>query len=320
MATRRIEKHIVCLGGGIGTVNLIKGLHNHCENVTVVLSMADDGGSAGRLRRLYKIPPPGDLVSCMAGCLQSKNPSVASLLTYRFPGDRYAKDSDLSGHKLGNLIFAALYNTTKDLDKTIHAFQELFTIQGHFLPATEKNVSISAKTKKGEKIIGETNIDLGKGKSRIIDKIFLHPKNAKANPETLKAIKNADVLIAGPGDLYTTILPVLIVPEISIAIQQSKAQKIFVVNITNKPFETKNYTSASYVAAITKHLGLFPFNHVLVNDNHLIAIPKKYHRYAYAAVGNTDYPATLHKTDLVDESFPLYHDSQKLANAIRNLI
>lgn len=311
------NKKVVCLGGGVGTANLIKGLKEYFNNIAVVLSMADDGGSSGRLRRMYNIPPPGDLVSCMAALID-KNSYIYKLLSYRFEGDRYGKDSDLPGHKLGNLMMVALRDITGNFEKAIEIFQKTFQVKGIFLPATSENVSISAKTIEGKKIYGETKIDLGKyeGK-RILDKVFLEPQNAKANPEAIKRIKEADVIIAGPGDLYTTILPVLIIEELKNELKKSKAVKFFVVNVANKPFETKGYGVDDYINAVKRHLGFFPFDRVVVNSNFSIKIPRKY-KYQYVSINNLNLNEGIKivRGDIVDENFSIYHNSSKLAKEI----
>ena len=313
-----LQKKIVCLGGGIGTVNLITGLKDYFDNITVVVSMADDGGSSGRLRRLYNVPPPGDLVSCMAAFEAGNNPVISKMLTYRFRGDRYGKDADLSGQKLGNLIIIALRDITGNFDKAIELFQKTFHVKGVFLPATSQNVNISAKTIEGKMIYGETKIDLGKYKGkRILERVYLEPTRAQANPKVIDSIKRADIIIAGPGDLYTTILPVLIVGKIKEALKKCRALKIFIVNVANKPFETKGYNVFDYIKAIKKHLDDFPFDKVIVNSNFTPKIPKKY-RYHYIDINhqskNSKY--NIVKGDIINEEFPLYHNPVKLAKII----
>ncbi|OGH14693.1 MAG: hypothetical protein A2687_01310 [Candidatus Levybacteria bacterium RIFCSPHIGHO2_01_FULL_38_26] len=314
------DKKIVCLGGGIGTVNLIKGFKGRFDEISVVVSMADNGGSSGRLRRLYNVPPPGDIVSCMAAV--AKNPIISNLLTYRFKGDRYGKDEVLFGQKLGNLVMIALQDLTSSFDEAIKLFQKIFGIKGVFLPATSEDVNISAKTIEGKLIYGEEKIDLGKYRGkRILDKVYLHPSDAKANPIVLKNIEEADVVIAGPGDLYTTILPVLIVKNIKEALVKSKAIKIFVVNVANKPFETRGYSVDDYIEAVEKHLGVFPFDRVIVNDNFSPKIPNIY-RYKYVNIEskNNHNGIKIIKKDIINEEFPLYHNSSKLAKTIlRNI-
>lgn len=311
-----VNKKIVCLGGGVGTANLIRGLKKYFEDITVVLSMADEGGSSGRLRRLYNIPPPGDLVSCMAA-LTDKDSYTYKLLSYRFLGDRYGKDADLPGQKLGNLIIVALRDITGSFEKAISLFQKTFKIKGRFLPVTLGNVTIYARTIEGKLIYGEEKIDLGKysGK-RILDKVFLKPQNAKSNTAALKSIKEGDIIIAGPGDLYTTILPVLIVEGIKEELKKSRALKIFVVNVANKPFETKGYSLQDYINSIERHLGFFPFDKVVVNNNFSAKIPSKY-KYQYVPVDDSiKSNIKIVKADMVDENFAIYHNSLKLAKTI----
>lgn len=313
-----VNKKVVCLGGGVGTANLIKGLREFFTNITVVVSMADDGGSSGRLRRLYNIAPPGDLVSCMAVLAESNNSYLSRLLTYRFSGDRYGKDTDLPGHKLGNLIMVAMRDVTGSFDKAIALFQKTFEIHGVFLPATSDNVSISARTIEGKRIFGETKIDMGEysGK-RILEKVFLEPRDTKANSKVVKALKTCDVIIAGPGDLYTTILPVLIIKDIKEELKKSRALKIFVVNVANKPFETKGYNVNDYIEAVKRHLGSFPFDKIIANSNFSVEIPKKY-KYQFVGLLASDNlnGSQIITNDLVDETFPLYHNSSKLAKTI----
>lgn len=313
-----VDRKIVCLGGGIGTVNLVKGLRNYFSDITVVISMADDGGSSGRLRRLYNIPPPGDLVSCMAAFIKDGKSNISDLLTYRFEGDRYGSDKELGGQKLGNLILTAMTRLTGDFEEAIEFFKKTFNIPGTFLPATKHAVSISAKTIEGKIIHREENIDLGKynGK-RVLEEVFLEPKDAQVNPLLIESIKKADVIVAGPGDLYTTILPVLIVKGVKEALLESSAMKIFIVNIANKPFETKGYDVNDYLKAIKRHLGVFPFGKILVNNNYAFKIPSKY-KYKFVNADGIEESRDLKiiKSDLVDEKFPLYHSSEKLAKMI----
>lgn len=312
------NKKIVCLGGGIGSVNLIKGLFDYTSDITTVISLADNGGSAGRLRRLYNTYPLGDIVSCIAALSDKQDPFISELLTYRFPGDRYAKDTHLEGHKAGNLLLFAMLQLTGNLSEAIDRFKKLFHVQGEFLPATNDVVSLSAITIEGKEILGEEKIDLGKYQGKkILEKVMLHPADAKANPEVIKAIHEADALIFGPGDLYTNILPVMVVREIAEAIKTAAAKKFFVVNIANKPFETRNYTAADFVKAVEKHIGSFPFTYLVLNNNFSVTIPQKY-KYTYVKYKKDTLPENIQliQEDLVNSEFPLYHDSNKLAKVI----
>lgn len=315
------NKKIVCLGGGIGTVNLLKGLRKYTSDISVVVSMADEGGSAGRLRRLYDVSPAGDIVSCLAAFAEKKNKSLAKFLTYRFPGDRYSRDGELSGHKMGNLMMVAAQEITGSFEGAIELMKKLFQVTNSIIPATIDPVLIKATTIDGVEVVGEENIDLGKydGK-RILDRVYIVSQNPKASGEALVALQKADVVIAGPGDLYTTILPVLIIPEIERALKKITNTKIFIVNVANKPFETKGYNVPDFLSAINKHLGAFPFDKVVVNNNFSLPIPKPY-QYSYVGlelekIQRKMKSVSFAQADLVSKRFPLYHDSDKLADLV----
>ena len=315
------NKKIVCLGGGIGTVNLIRGLKIYTDQITVVVSMADDGGSAGRLRRFYGVPPPGDLVSCIAA-LSNTTPLMRDLLTYRFSGDRHGSDNSLPGHKLGNLILVALTSLTGDFGKAVSEMQKIFKTSGSILPSTIESVSIWAKTSVGEKVYREENIDLGRFTGKI-QRLHIKPSKPRAPKEVVRAIEEADGIIAGPGDLYTTILPVLLVPEIIKSIKNASAKKIFVVNVANKMFETPKYSILDYVKAIDKHCGSRVFTHFLTNSNFKPKIPKKFElQYEYVSEYENKASADIKliKKDLVDENFPIYHSCEKLAKLVFDTI
>lgn len=312
------DQKIVCLGGGIGTVQLLRGLRPYSKNITVVCSMADDGGSGGRLRRLFSIPPPGDLINCLAA-LSDAEPILRELLTFRFAGNRWGKDYSLEGQKLGNLILVALTSLSGSFEKGLKEAERLFLCHGQILPATQENVSIWAKTVEGKHIFGEENIDFGKYNGiRALSEVHLEPRKVSTPVAVLTAIKEADLIIAGPGDLYTTILPVLIVPQIRQAIKNSPACKIFVVNVANKPFETPHYKISDYLAALKKHCGEVLFDYVLVNTNFKPKLPPKLN-YEYVAATDAKIPkfkVKVVKRDLVEETFPLYHNPEKIARAI----
>lgn len=311
-------KRIVCLGGGVGTVNLVRGLRRFFDDITVVVSMADDGGSGGRLRRLFSIPPPGDLINCLSA-LSDAEPVLRQLLTYRFEGDRWGRDDSLAGHKLGNLILVALTKIYGDFDRALSEAMRLFSCHGKILPATVENVSIWARTSDGKKIVGEETIDLGKYDGhRQLSEVHLEPARASSSLWVQEALRKADVIIAGPGDLYTTLLPVMLVTDIRRLLRNSRAKKIFVVNVANKPFETPKYSVADYLQAIEHHLNFFPFRYVVINSNFKPSMPAKLN-YTYVTERGTISPSLRVKVirgNLVDTQFPLYHDSEALAKKI----
>lgn len=311
-----VNKKIVCLGGGIGTVNLITGLSPLVEDITVIVSMADDGGSTGRLRRLYSIPPPGDLVSCIAAMSESDE-TMKKLLGYRFKGERYGADESLGGHKLGNLMMVGLTSIMGDFTKALSQMQKIFKTRGKILPATTEPVSIWAETSVGERVDREENIDLGRF-TGTIEKLHLKPNNPTTSAEVINAITSGDLIIAGPGDLYSTILPVLLVPGILNAIKKSKAKKLYIVNVANKLFETPNYKVNDYMKAVANHCGVNVFDSVLMNNNATPQIPDRYKRqYEFVPLNyekNKNYVVIA--KDIINTKFPLYHDSEKLAKAI----
>ncbi|HZE87850.1 MAG TPA: gluconeogenesis factor YvcK family protein [Methylomirabilota bacterium] len=310
---------IVCLGGGIGTSTLLKGLKLYNPKLTVVTSMVDDGGSSGRIRKGYNMMPPGDIISCIAALIPDEQKELAELLTYRFPGfDKTNKT--LGGHKLGNLIMLAEFLRTGDFYKALAKTKEIFGITAELFPATDIRTHLSATTKDGRRIHTEETLDLALYSEPYgLKKIYVSPKNAPVNEKIITNIMQADIIISGPGDLYTNQLPVLVVPKIKEAFLKSPAKKIFVLNIANKPFETKNFTLKNFLVAITDHLGTFPFDTIIANNNHTLKIPKKY-RYKYIKIDKefTEHkqPFTLIQKDLVNEDFPLYHNAKKLAEVV----
>jgi len=307
---------VVCLGGGVGTANLLHGIKDYFLDINAVVSMADDGGSAGRLRRYYKIPPTGDIVNCMIA-LSNADRTMLDLLKFRFPGERYGPDNILPGQKIANLMFAALILNNKNINDAIAKMKEIFQVSASIYPSTLSSVSLSAKTSTGHIVKREENIDLGNFKGKI-KQLYIYPKNPKVDERAIEAIKNADVIIAGPGDLYTTILPVLIVPAIIDEIKKSKAKKIFVVNVANKFFETPNYSVSDFISAIKKHCGSLLFDTFLINNNTSFSIPEEFKdQYSVAPLkADKDNKVNCVYADLVDKNFPLYHDSTKLAKTI----
>lgn len=314
---------IVCLGGGVGTVQLVRGLRKYSKNITVVCSMADDGGSGGRLRRLYSVPPPGDLINCLAA-LSDTEPILQKLLTYRFPGDRWGSDHSLGGQKMGNLLLVSLTKILGDFGLALSTLERIFNSHGKILPATRENVSIWAETTDGKIIEGEEKIDLGRyGGTRSLRQVHLKPKNVTAPDEVKVSLKSADLVIVGPGDLYTTLLPVLLVPDIQRGVINSRAFKIYIVNVANKPFETPNYKLSNYLEAIVIHCPKLNFDCLLVNKNQTPKLPPKL-KYQYVEVDyRKSYPKFWGRVviaDLIDANYPLYHNPEKLAKTILSVV
>lgn len=317
------RKSIVCLGGGVGTAQVLKGLRDYPYDLTAIVSMADDGGSAGRLRRAFQVLPPGDLVNCLAA-LSDEESTLKQLFTYRFAGKRYGKDTDLGGHKLGNLIFVALTDIYKgDTNKALVEFSKIISSRGRVLPATLGDVNIWATTTSGKKVYGEENIDLGKyHDDQTLKKVHLDPPKVKAYKAATNSLKLAHTIIVGPGDLFSTVMPVLIVPQIKKLLTTKDAIKIFIINIANKPFETTGFTVRQYVSTIKNHIGRDIFDKILINTNHSPKIPKEL-KYRYVANDLAKSDVNTNKIvegDFIDTNFPIYHNSSKIAAALQKII
>lgn len=317
-------KKIVCLGGGVGTATILKGLKYSNFDLTAIVSMADDGGSAGRLRRAFSIPPPGDLVNCLAALSQEES-VIKELFLYRFKGERYGRDMELGGQKLGNLIFVALCDIYKgNTSRAVEEFSRIISSKGRVLPATIGNVNIWAITEDGVKVVGEENIDLGNynSKSRSLKEVHLDPPNIKAYKESLTAINNANILIVGPGDLFSTVLPVLLVSQIKELLQRSTAKKVFITNITNKPFETAHFSASNYLKVFEIQIPKLKFDRIIINTNQKSKIPKNlnYHYVKFDESNLNAYQEQIITGDFVNSSYPLYHDSVKIAKVIEDII
>jgi len=316
------ELKIVCLGGGVGTSNLLRGLKKYPVHLTVVTSMVDDGGSSGRIRKAYNMMPPGDIISCIAALIPDEQEELRQLLIYRFPGDGET-DNAIDGHKLGNLIMLAEFLRTNDFYKALEKTKEIFGVTADLFPATDTRTDLSALTNDGRTIHTEETLDLALYSEPYgLKKIFVTPIDAPVNEKMIQNILDADVIISGPGDLYTNQLPVLVIPKIKEAFLSSKAKKFFVLNIANKPFETKDFTLQNFIEAFKEHLGTFPFDTVVANNNKSLPIPAKY-RYQYIDVNEElkkNQSFTLVEKDLVNEDFPISHNPQKLAEAIMEQI
>jgi uncharacterized cofD-like protein len=246
---------------------------------------------------------------------------MKKLLTYRFAGDRYGSDDSLGGHKLGNLMMVALTSIMGDFSKALAILQEMFKIRGRVLPSTTESVSLWAETSTGEKVKREENIDLGRFTGSI-KKLHLEPADPSTSEDVISAILKADLIIAGPGDLYSTILPVLLIRGVIDAVKKSDAKKLYVVNVANKLFETPNYKVNDYIKAIEDHCGDNVFKYILINNNVSSPIPDKYKKqYEFVPL---DYEKgenySVVAADILDTEFPLYHDSVKLAKAVMEKI
>lgn len=249
---------IVAVGGGTGLSMLLSGAKNITNNLTAIVSVGDDGGSSGRLREEMGILPPGDIRHCITALADDED-LVNKLFKYRF-----TNGEGLEGHSFGNLFLTALYDITGDMVSAVRASSRVLSIRGRVLPATLDDMKLVAEMEDGRIIHGESTIPEAHGK---IKRLFTEPANCKALPDVIQAIRDAELIILGPGSLYTSVIPNLLVKEISEEIIKSKAKKIYVCNIMTQPGETDNYTVSDHLKALIKHAGSSKIvDAVLVND------------------------------------------------------
>ena len=249
--------NIVAIGGGTGLSTLLKGLKNYSSNITAIVTVSDDGGSSGLLRKQLGVQPPGDIRNCLAA-LSNEEPILTRLFQYRFSGG-----SGLEGHSFGNLFLSALTTITGSLDKAVQASSKVLSVQGQVIPATSIDVMLWAELEDGEKIFGETLISKS---TKAISRIGCLPENPAALPTALDALKEADLIVLGPGSLYTSLLPNLLVPEIVEALLVSNAPKIYISNLMTQPGETDGLDVYQHIKAIEKQLSNFGVNKRIFNS------------------------------------------------------
>lgn len=317
LAHRRLYRgpKIVVIGGGTGLSTLLGGLKAYSANITAIVTVGDDGGSSGRLRQEFGMLPPGDIRKCLAA-LADEEKLLTELFQYRFSvGD------GLSGHSFGNLFLTALSDITGDLERAVAASSKVLAIRGQVLPATLSDVRLWADLSDGRKIVGESSITEAGGS---IVNFGCFPENPPALPAAIKAIKEADYIIMGPGSLYTSVIPNLLVPDIADAIAASDAPCIYVCNIMTQPGETQGYSVADHIKAIDKACGRPLFNAVLVHKKSPSA--RALIRYAQGS----SHPVFLDREDVTklgrrivlanvmheDEQGCVRHDSQRLAKVL----
>lgn len=265
---------IVAIGGGTGLSTLLHGLKPYARepreiDITAVVTVTDDGGSSGRLRRDFDVLPPGDIRNCMVA-LSEDEALLSKLFQYRFSEGR-----GLKGHSFGNLFVTALTNITGDFARAVKVSSEILASVGHIYPSTADNAALEAVLENGDVLVGETKIS--KSRARI-DRIQLTPSRCKPLPETLAAIAEADLITFGPGSLFTSVVPNLLVEEIPAAIQRSPAIKAYFVNLMWQPGETIGFTASDHVEAIHRHAGRKLIDYVIVNDREIQ--PQQRHKYA----------------------------------------
>ncbi|MEM0952219.1 MAG: gluconeogenesis factor YvcK family protein [Cyanobacteria bacterium P01_H01_bin.74] len=267
---------IVAIGGGTGLSTLLRGLKKHTSNITAVVTVGDDGGSSGRLREEHSIIPPGDIRNCVAA-LADEEQLITSLFQYRFK-----TGSGLEGHSFGNLFLTAMCQITGDMFSAIKESSKVLNISGRVLPSTLDNIKLSATMADGSVVIGESQIPEAKGRIQTLESI---PKNPKTLPEVVEAIHSADIIILGPGSLYTSVMPNIIIQDIAKAISESKAPKLYIANIMTQPGETDGYSVGDHLQAILDHAP-YPgiLDGVIVNNALPEALLKRYIEYGHEQV------------------------------------
>lgn len=251
---------IVAVGGGTGLSMLLSGIKNITNNITAIVTVGDDGGSSGKLRESLGILPPGDIRHCITALADDED-LVNKLFKYRFDDGKC-----LEGHSFGNLFITALCEITGDMVSAVRASSRVLSIRGRVLPATLDDMKLVAEMEDGRIIHGESQIPEAHGK---IKKLFTEPKHCKALPEVIDAIRNAELIILGPGSLYTSVIPNLLIKEIAEEIAKSKAKKIYVCNIMTQPGETDNYKVSDHIKALIKHAGSSKIVDAVLVNNYL---------------------------------------------------
>lgn len=250
---------IVALGGGTGLSTLLRGLKHHSSNITAIVTVTDDGGSSGRLVQDFGILPPGDLRNCLVALADAEK-GMTDLLQHRFSSSSKA----LGGHTVGNLLLAGLMEQSGgDIDQALSTASEVLAIRGRVVPATKERVVLKAIMSDEQEIIGETAI-VGSGKS--IRRIKIEPEAPAAHPDAIRAIQEADLICLGPGSVYTSIIPNLLVPEIAEAIHQSKATRVFICNVMTQKGESDSFAAFDHVRSLTANVPKRVFDYVLVNN------------------------------------------------------
>ncbi len=298
---------IVCIGGGTGMPVLLRGLKEHSSNLTAIVTVGDDGGSSGILRRELGVLPPGDVRNCIAALAEAE-PLMTRLFQYRFN-----EGTGLEGHSFGNLFIVAMSGITGNFEEAVRETSRVLAVRGLILPSTLSHVTVHARTADGHEISGESNIT---HEGTRIDEVFLQPANVQANPETIRAILEADMVVVGPGSLLTSVLPNLLVDGIRQALAISQATKIYTCNVATQHGETDEFSVSDHFDTLVKHVGPGLFDYILANDNVGGPLPEAWHSQPVRIDTPIVDGARVITSDVVSEKNRYYHDSQKLAAAI----
>jgi uncharacterized cofD-like protein len=313
--TQERGPRIVAIGGGTGLSNLLRGIKRYTSNITAIVTVADDGGSSGRLRRDMQVIPPGDIRNCIAA-LADAEPLVTELFQYRFNDH---SGEGISGHSFGNLFIAAMAGVTGSMEDAIAETARVLAVRGRIVPSTLEDIVLAARMQDGSVVKGESQIPQS-GQPPV--DVFIEPRAAVAHPTAVRALMEADLIIIGPGSLYTSVLPNLLVPGIGRSLIESKAYKVYISNVATQRGETNGYTASDHYRSILRHLHLEHLvDAVLANSNLPVeAFPEGWGAQPVLAPGDDDYAgARLVLADLVDHELRVRHDTDKLASTVMRL-
>ena len=303
---------IVALGGGTGLSTLLRGLKGYSANITAIVTLADDGGSSGRLRQQLGIAPPGDIRNCIAA-LADAEPLMTQLMQYRFP-----PGSGLDDHAFGNLFIAAMTAVTGDFEEAVRESNRVLAVRGQVLPATSVPLNLAATLESGRRLSGQASIS---GADEPIAEVTIEPADVRANPEAIERILEADLVVVGPGSLYSSVLPNLLISDIRDAVAAANGIRAYVCNVATQPGETGFYSAAQHLEVLIAHVGDGLFDYVLLNDNHEARRPDGWMgQPVQVDVRRLEgFEVTIVEEDLVDVSNAHRHDPAKLAAALMRI-
>ncbi|AAF11007.1 YvcK family protein [Deinococcus radiodurans] len=305
---------VVTVGGGTGLSNLLTGLKTHSSNITAVVTVADDGGSSGRLREALDMVAPGDLTDCYAAL--SESPALARLLLHRF-----GRGEGLEGHTFGNLLLATLSEERGGLGTAMQDIHEILKVRGRVYPATTRPVTLVAELADGRTIRGESRFAEQIRPSRI-ERVRLEPENPSALTQVLEAVRDAEMIVLGPGSLFTSIIPALLIPDIARAVRESPAPVVYVASLMTEPGETDGLSLSDHVNAITRHLGRTPDWVLLSNSKIEPAVQRRYQQEGATVLtldgAGRDLRGRVRFAPLI-QAGTARHDPQKLAAALMQL-
>ena len=307
--SREKGPNIVVIGGGTGMSVLLKGLKQHTDNLTAIIGVADDGGSSGRLRRELGVIPPGDFRNCIVA-MSDEESLLPELFQYRF-----TEGEGLKGHSFGNLFIVAMSHVTDSFQSALSESSKVLAVRGKITPATTANLNLSARMTNGKLIAGESNITAEKG---TVERLYINPPFAKAYGPSEESILEADVVVIGPGSLYTSILPNLMVPGILDALLTTTALRIYVCNVATEVGETQNFFVEDHVNALMKHTDENILDYVIANNN-IIDIGDRFMGNSVPVSNEIISNIEVAYADLLDTNHPVRHDSNKLAEFILSI-